>query len=189
MAPASPPGIIEICMGARQIPGEPRPHVNHGLPMGGTMILQRSIARFLGVAAVLICFLAVFTEPARAQVPTINIQETCRAAAGVMVNLMGGSTTENDIKICVETENKAHDQIVKDWSNFQASDRQGCIDTRAYLPSYVEWLTCFDMNKVVREARQQQGRSMQTITNPDGTTTMPSVCNLQINMGCRYSRY
>ena len=152
------------------------------------MILQRSIARFLGVAAVLIGFLAVFTEPARAQVPTINIQETCRAAAGVMVNLMGGSTTENDIKICVETENKAHDQIVKDWSTYQASDRQGCIDTRAYLPSYVEWLTCFDMNKVVREARQQ-GRSVQTLTNPDGTMTMPSVCNLQINMGCRYSRY
>ena len=156
--------------------------------MGGTMVLQRSIARLLGVAAVLIGFLAVFTQPARAQVPTINIQETCRAAAGVMVNLMGSGTTENDIKICLETENKAHDQMVKDWSTFQASDRQGCIDTRAYLPSYVEWLTCFDMNKVVREARQQ-GRSVQTLTNPDGTTTMPSICNLQINMGCRHSRY
>ena len=162
--------------------------MNHGLPMGGTMVLQRSIARLLGVAAVLIGFLAVFTETARAQVPTIDIQETCRAAAGVMVNLMGGSTTENDIKICLETENKAHDQMVKDWSTFQASDREGCIDRRAYLPSYVEWLTCFDMNKVVREARQQ-GRSVQTLTNPDGTMTMPSVCNLQINMGCRYSRY
>ena len=151
------------------------------------MVSQSPIVRFLGVTAVLIGFLAVFPQTARAQVPTINIQETCRAAAGVMVNLMGGSTTENDIKICVETENKAHDQIVKDWSTYQASDRQGCIDTRAYLPSYVEWLTCFDMNKVVREARQQ-GRSVQTLTNPDGTMTMPSVCNLQINMGCR-SRY
>ena len=154
------------------------------------MILQGSIARrFLGVAAVLIGFLAAFTEPARAQVPTINIQEICRAAAGVMVNLMGGSTTENDINICLEYENKAHDQIVKDWSNFQDSDRQGCIDARAYVPSYVEVLTCFEMNKVAREARQQQGRSMQTLINPDGTTTMPPVCNLQINMGCRYSRY
>ena len=153
------------------------------------MILQSSITRFLGVAAVLIGFLAVFTETAGAQVPTINIQETCRAAAGVMVNLMGGSTTENDVKICMETENKAHDQIVKDWSTFQASDRQGCIATRAYLPSYVEWITCFEMNKVVRDARQQQGRSMRTLTNPDGTTTMPSICNLQIDMGCRYSRY
>ena len=105
-----------------------------------------------------------------------------------MVNLMGGSTTENDIKICLETENKAHDQMVKDWSTYQASDRQGCIDTRAYLPSYVEWLTCFEMNKVVREARQQQGRSMQTFTNPDGTTTMPSLGGLQIYLGGRYSR-
>ena len=145
--------------------------------------------RFLGVTAVLIGFLAVFPQTARAQVPTINIQETCRAAAGVMVNLMDGSTTENDIKACLESENKAHDQMVKDWSTYQASDRQGCIDTRANLPSYAEWTTCFEMNKVVREARQQQGRSMQTITNPDGTTPIPSLCNLQINMGCRYSRY
>jgi len=123
------------------------------------------------IAAVLACLPG--TAPAQ-QLPSVNIQETCRAAAGVMVNLMGGSTTENDIKICLESENKAREQMVKDWSTFQASDRAGCVQAEEYLPSYVEWLTCFEMNKVVREAKQQ-GRAMSPLTNPDGTFTMPKV--------------
>jgi hypothetical protein len=32
------------------------------------------------------------TDTARAQIPHINIEETCRAAARAMVSLMGGST-------------------------------------------------------------------------------------------------
>jgi hypothetical protein len=79
-----------------------------------------------------VCVVGVFAQTAHAQVPTINIQETCRAAAGVMVNLMGGSTTQNDVQICLETENKAREQLIKDWSTFQASDREGCIDPRDF---------------------------------------------------------
>jgi hypothetical protein len=84
----------------------------------------------------------------------------CRAAAGVMVNLMGGSTSQNDVEICLETENKARQQLLEDWSTYQASDREGCIQANVYLPSYTEWLTCFEMNKSVREGRQQHGREM-----------------------------
>jgi hypothetical protein len=39
--------------------------------------------------------------------PTVNIRDTCRAAAAVMVNLMGGSSSQNDVEICLETEDKA----------------------------------------------------------------------------------
>ena len=127
------------------------------------------------IAAVLACLPG--TAPAQ-QLPSVNIQETCRAAAGVMVNLMGGSTTENDIKICLESENKAREQMVKDWSTFQASDRAGCVQAQEYLPSYVEWLTCFEMNKVVREARER-GQATQDVTKPDsdGFITLPRLGN------------
>jgi hypothetical protein len=60
------------------------------------------IAHSATLAAV---FMMLFAT-AHAQVPTINIQETCRAAAGVMVTLMGGSTSQNDVQICVETEDR-----------------------------------------------------------------------------------
>ena len=96
-----------------------------------------------------------------------------------MVNLMGGSTTQNDVEICLETENKARQQMLKDWSTYQPSDRAGCVQANVYLPSYVEWITCFEMNKSVREARQQ-GRAMAGLTNPDGTLTLPPLSSSQI---------
>jgi hypothetical protein len=94
------------------------------------------LARSAGIAV--ICCIVAFPVAADAQVPSINIQETCRAAAGVMVNLMGGSTSQNDVQICIETENKARQQLLKDWSTYQASDREGCIQANVYLPSYIE---------------------------------------------------
>jgi hypothetical protein len=118
--------------------------------------------------------IALCSEPARAQLPTINIQATCQAAAGVMVSLMGGSTQLNDVQICLEGEQKAREQMLRDWSNFQASDRADCVQPDVYLPSYVEWLTCIEMNKTVREARQQ-GRTVTPLVNPDGSMTMPTV--------------
>jgi len=43
--------------------------------------IVRSAALALG------CFVVLFSDTAYAQVPNIHVQETCRAAAGVMVNL------------------------------------------------------------------------------------------------------
>ena len=122
------------------------------------------------VAAVIIAFVGFFAEAAQAQVPSINLQETCKAASGVMLALMGGSTSANDLQICIDSENKAREQIIKDWGTYTASDRADCIRPRVYLPSYVEWLTCFDMNKVAREARNTRGIPD---TNPNAPVAMP----------------
>src|SRR5262249_4032838 len=99
---------------------------------------------------------------------------------------------------CMDTENKARDQMNKDWGTYPASDRAQCVQTRYYLPSYVEWLTCFEMNKVVLEARQQRAQGASggaqaqgalggargslggPLTNPDGSITLPPVRSLGI---------
>ena len=154
--------------------------------MHRAMVPPTLIARSARFAAV--CLIVVFAETAHAQVLTINIQETCRAAAGVMVSLMGGSTSQNDVEICLESENKARQQLLKDWSTFQASDREGCIQANVYLPSYIEWLTCFEMNKSVREGRQQ-GRAISGITNRDGSVTLPPVGSLGIMMSTTRRSY
>ena len=99
-----------------------------------------------------------------------------------MVDLISLDPSQNDVQICLETENKARQQLLKDWSTFQASDRAGCIQPNVYLPSYVEWLTCIEMNKSVREARGQ-GRAMSETVNPDSSVTLPSVGGLR-NHGC-----
>ncbi|HEY2183407.1 MAG TPA: hypothetical protein VGH39_00315 [Xanthobacteraceae bacterium] len=155
--------------------------------MTAAAVLRRQIA--CTCAALLAAFVVVLPEPAQAQVPTLNIQETCRAAAGVMTNLaIGGTGGANEVEICLDSENKAREQLIKDWSSFQPADREGCIQTRVYLPSYIEWLTCFEMNKIVREAREQ-GRAVKSLTNADGSMAMPPLGSLGIYIGPISHRY
>ena len=80
--------------------------------------MKKSTFAQSAVAAAVITFLGLFAEVAQAQVvPTINVQETCRAAAGVMLILSVGGGVANDVQICVDSENKARDQIIKDWQS------------------------------------------------------------------------
>jgi hypothetical protein len=154
-----------------------------------TTVPRRRHASTAGLAAAVVAgFMTFMADPARAQVPTIDIQATCQAAAGVMTNLALGGTGTNEVQICLDSENKAREQLVKDWSTFRDSDREGCIQTRVYLPSYIEWLTCFEMNKIVREAREQ-GRAVKSLTNTDGTMTLPPLSTLGIYIGPISHRY
>jgi hypothetical protein len=112
------------------------------------------------------------SDLARAQqVPTVNIEATCRAASVVTVSLLG-STGANDFQVCMDGEKRARETIIKDWSSFADSDRVGCIQPSVYLPSYIEWLTCMEMNKAVREARKTSGTPMD---NAKALVTLPRV--------------
>src|SRR6266446_3109469 len=91
----------------------------------------------------------------RKEVPTIDIQKTCKAAAGVMVSLMGGTTTEQDVNACLDSEQKARDQIVKDRATYASADKVQCMRADVYLPSYVEWLTCLEMERDVRKMKRE----------------------------------
>src|SRR6266540_1707883 len=99
--------------------------------------------------------LAALEAQARKDVPAIDIQKTCKAAAGAMVSLMGGTTTEQDVNACLDSEQKARDQIVKDQATFSGADKKQCMRTGVYLPSYVEWLTCLEMERDVRKMERQ----------------------------------
>lgn len=87
-------------------------------------------------------------------VPTADIQKTCRAAASVT----SGTSIQRDIDICVSSEQKAREQMVKDWSQYAAADKARCVQAgaRIYLPSYVEWLTCLEMEITVKKIREEQ---------------------------------
>lgn len=106
--------------------------------------------RLLPLAAALL-----LPQAALAQLPTADVQNTCRIAASAMVNLMGGTTIEQGLNGCLDSENTARTTIVKDWGTYSAADRSQCLQTGVYLPSYVEWLTCLEMERDVRKMRQQ----------------------------------
>ena len=99
---------------------------------------------------------AALETQGRKEVPFIDIQKTCKAAAGAMVRLMGGTTNEQDVNACLDSEQKARDQIVKDRATYAAADKAQCMRTDVYLPSYVEWLTCLEMERDVRKMEQEE---------------------------------
>ena len=51
---------------------------------------------------------------------------------------------------CLKQEQDARQEMINSWTKYPAEDKQKCINTTGYLPSYVEWLTCLEMYRDVR---------------------------------------
>jgi len=112
-----------------------------------------TIAISVAIAGAITAVVLGATRDARAQVPSVDIEQTCHNAADAMVGLLGGSTARNDYEICLNSEKAAREQLEKDWANFSAADKAQCLQSKVYLPSYVEWQTCMQMERDVRTLR------------------------------------
>jgi hypothetical protein len=124
--------------------------------------------RSIAITSVVAALVLPVAFAAAADVPTIDIQNTCGIAATAMVQLMGGSSVDSDRNICLGSEQGARAQLVKDWASFVAEDKTRCVLTKVYLPSYVEWLTCLEMARDVRKMRLDH-------PNPRAPVTLPKV--------------
>src|SRR3981189_1076095 len=83
--------------------------------------------------------------------PTIDIQKTCRASGDANGAAHGQSANDG----CLNSERAARDAIVKQWKEFLSADKTSCIRPDVYLPSYVEWLTCLELQRDVRRLSKQ----------------------------------
>jgi hypothetical protein len=102
-------------------------------------------------------------------VPTVDIAITCRTSEKALIAIFGASyqqTFEN----CMTSEKAAREQIVKDWQNYPAGGRQRCVNTTGYMPSYIEWLTCLEMEQQVNELRKQADESLKKVATTPETT-------------------
>ena len=115
---------------------------------------------------------AALETQARKAMPAIDVQKTCKIAAGAMLSLMGGTTTEQDINACLDSEQKARDQIVKDLATYSSADKVQCMRTGVYLPSYVEWLTCMEMERDVRKMQRDDQFGPGPYTLPKGNSAI-----------------
>jgi len=98
-------------------------------------------------------------------VPTVDIAITCRTSERALIAIFGAETQQN-FQSCMTSENTAREQIVKNWQSYPAAGRQRCINTTGYMPSYVEWLTCLEMEQQVNELRKKADAAA---TNPPTT--------------------
>ena len=85
---------------------------------------------------------ALPVSPVADTLPQIDVARECRAE-------VGDQTAQ---KRCIEDDNQARDQLKKEWSTFNAAERQLCYKEAGMggASSYAEFLTCLEMSRDTR---------------------------------------
>ncbi|HEY6257922.1 MAG TPA: hypothetical protein VIY51_19225 [Xanthobacteraceae bacterium] len=105
----------------------------------------------LSAALIFVGSLAATAKSGR--IPTIDLQKGCRAAAAELTALFGNQTND-PYDTCMSDEQAGRGQLVKEWDTFPALAKSKCVQPGAYLPSYVEWLTCIELTREVIKMRK-----------------------------------
>ena len=102
-------------------------------------------------ASVLILALTT-AATAQSGVPSLNLSATCRALDRKDFSI------QIDPQRCHKTENEARAKLVEDWAKYSAADRSLCTQTARMggVESYVQLLTCLELQHEVVAARSQQ---------------------------------
>ena len=130
-----------------------------------------SKSKLVLATAVIIIFGAV--SPSLAQnsgPPTIDIQKTCRESSSALIGLTG-SDSQDTFSSCMNDEQTARDELVKDWANYPALAKSTCINPKEYLPGYVEWQSCIEMTRDVIQLRKDQAASAPADSHASGQSS------------------
>lgn len=114
-------------------------------------------------------------------VPDLDVRGSCSDAQKFSSQ---GSGDGNAYKGCIQDEMNAKNELVRRWSSFKPKDRLSCVEqARTPSPSYVEVLTCLEMNTPQGPAPGGQGGGSQiggplapglAPTTPGAATTTPA---------------
>jgi hypothetical protein len=90
------------------------------------------------------------------KVPDLNFAPICRDGAP---EIRGA---KDDSQVCMSDERAARDELAKKWSQFGSEDRARCIrlSTNDRSASYVEVLTCLEMDLAVKKLHQATGTAI-----------------------------
>lgn len=83
------------------------------------------------------------------RVPILNIEPSCRAATAAAIT--GGRNED----ACKKDEQAARDKLEQEWSQFTPAQQAHCVrlSTLGGSPSYVELLTCLEMDKAANGSK------------------------------------
>jgi hypothetical protein len=95
-------------------------------------------------------------------VPTLDVRPSCEAAA------KADPMIRKDVQSCLDSEQRARDELVKQWSGFATADRARCLDEVKIggSPSYAEFVTCLEM---ARDAKKLDKNEISMGRAPDAT--------------------
>jgi len=85
-------------------------------------------------------------------VPTLNVDQVCTGIAEQGGVTFHDSAVAQEKKDCIDSEHAIRDELAKQWSSFNASDKVHCTNesTMGGESSYTELLTCLEMARDVR---------------------------------------
>ncbi len=96
-------------------------------------------------------------------VPKFDVGPACRASAKRAVPFA-------DPSVCMRQEGEARDQVVREWSTFNAADKATCVplSTMGGRSTYTELLTCLELSREARNLRNKDASSGTTGMIPIG---------------------
>jgi hypothetical protein len=85
---------------------------------------------------------AIFLLALALAVPTTNLNSTCQSAKE---SALPGQDQASAFQSCVRDETTARDELKQKWGHYSASARENCAEPKGLSFSYVELLTCLEM--------------------------------------------
>jgi hypothetical protein len=113
--------------------------------------------------------------------PKLDIEFGCHASETAVAAVL--SLTSDIFSSCMSDEKDAREQLEKNWATYPAAGKSRCVQTKEYIPGYVEWLTCLEMDRDVKALRKGQPGSASTADKcpvvrhlEDGTILSVNAC-------------
>jgi hypothetical protein len=103
--------------------------------------------------------------------PTIDIEKLCRVSLDAMREVFTTGDGQG-LETCVADERAAREQLVKNWATYPAGAKTACVQPKEYLPGYVEWQTCLEMTRDVRDLHQRE--AAEASTTGSGASRQPA---------------
>ncbi|WP_158809760.1 hypothetical protein [Beijerinckia sp. L45] len=108
------------------------------------MTIQSTAVRGLILMAALTASFAQAAPRSYNGVPELDVKGSCSDAQKFSSQ---GDDKGVAYKGCMQDETNAKNELAKRWSSFKAADKTSCVEqARAPSPSYVEVLTCLEMD-------------------------------------------
>jgi hypothetical protein len=114
------------------------------------MILPSTLALTLALGARLLM-------PVAEGVPVLNVGPVCQGIAQQGGSSFHDPAIAKEKQDCLQSETEVRNQLVKQWSNFSATDKNACVNeaTMGGESSYTELLTCLEMARDVHDLGKQ----------------------------------
>ena len=84
----------------------------------------------------------IFLVALTASMPTTNLDSMCQSAKAAA---LPGQDQTSAFQSCVQDEKAARDELQQKWSHFSGNARETCAEPKGVTFSYVELLTCLEM--------------------------------------------